>query len=208
MSINKILNLFWAIRCMGCKNTSSLNRYGFCKECEQKMIYLENHSGIETFHILMYDGPVKEAIHRLKYNRKKYYGKRFALLIHDFIINNDIDDFDVIIPVPLHWKKEFLRGFNQCAIIAFYLSKLLKKRYLSGVLVKCKNTPSQTEMDKTGREKNVKGSFSVKKRYLIKSKKVLLIDDVYTSGATAKEAKKALLENGAGKVVVLTIAKA
>ncbi|MCM8821110.1 MAG: ComF family protein [Candidatus Omnitrophica bacterium] len=192
---------------MGCKNASYLNRYGFCKECEQKIIYLENHNGTETFHILRYDGPVKEAIHQLKYNRKKYYGKRFALLIHDFITNNNIDNFDVIIPVPLHWKKEFLRGFNQCGIISFYLSKLLKKRYLSGVLFKCKNTPSQTAMDKTGREKNIKGSFSVKKRYFINNKKVLLIDDVYTSGATTKEAQKTLLENGAEKVIILTIAK-
>ncbi|MCM8762218.1 MAG: ComF family protein [Candidatus Omnitrophica bacterium] len=207
MSINKILNLFWATRCMGCKNTSSLNRYGFCRECEEQIIHIENYNNTETFHILRYDGPVKEAIHWLKYNRKKYYGKRFALLIHDFLINNSINNFNVIIPVPLYWTKEFFRGFNQCSIIAFYLSKLLKKQYLSGVLVKCKNTLSQTAMDKTGREKNVKGSFNVKKRHLIKNKKVLLIDDVYTSGATTQEAKKTLLENGAEKVIILTIAK-
>ena len=168
---------------------------------------MENYNDTEIFHILRYDGPVKEAIYGLKYHRKKYYGKGFALLIHDFIINNNIDDFDVIIPVPLHWKKEFFRGFNQCAIIAFYLSKLLGKRYLSGVLVKYKNTPSQTVMDKTGRGKNIKGSFTIRRGYLIKDKKVLLVDDVYTSGATTQEAKKTLLKNGAEKVIVLTIAK-
>ena len=193
---------------MGCKSPSMLNRYGFCRECEERMIYMENYNDAEVFHILMYDGPVKEAIYGLKYHRKKYYGKWFALLIHDFIINSNIDDFDVIVPVPLHWRKEFFRGFNQCAVIAFYLSKLLRKRYLSGVLVKYKNTSSQTAMDKTGREKNVKGSFAIRKRRLIKDKKVLLIDDVYTSGATTQEAKKTLLKNGAGKVIVLTIAKA
>ncbi|HOL21290.1 MAG TPA: ComF family protein [bacterium] len=193
---------------MGCKGDYPLNRYGFCRDCEERIISLGNHNDTEIFHIFRYDGPVKEAIYGLKYNRKKYYGKKFALLMHDFIIKNSVDDFDIIIPVPLHWKKEFLRGFNQCGVIAFYLSKLLKKRYLSGVLVKHKNTPSQTVMDKMEREKNVKGSFTIRKRHLIKNKKVLLIDDVYTSGATTLEAKKTLLRNGAARVIILTIAKA
>ncbi|MDD3726049.1 MAG: ComF family protein [Candidatus Ratteibacteria bacterium] len=207
MSINKILNLLWRERCMGCAYPFPLNRYGFCRECEGRIISLESHIDAEHFHIFKYDGPVKDAIHRLKYNRKKYYGKRFALLLNDFIINNKIDNFDVIVPVPLHWKKEFSRGFNQCAIISFYLSKLLKKRYVAGVVIKSKNTPSQTAMGKKERAENVKGSFTVKKECLIRGRKILLIDDVYTSGATTEEVKKVLLRSGAERVIVLTIAR-
>lgn len=193
---------------MGCGSVSSLNRYGFCSDCESRAVYLENTGNTDTFHIFRYDGPVKEAIHTFKYRRKKYYGKRFALILKDFIVNNKIDDFDVIVPVPIHWKKEFLRGFNQCSIVAFYLSRQLKKRCVSGAVRKWKNTPSQTGMDKKGREENVKGSFIIKNPSLIAGKKILLIDDVYTSGATTEEVKKVLLKNGAKSVIILTIARA
>lgn len=207
MSINKILNFLWPQHCIGCKRPSSLNRYGFCKECEKSIILVENLPDTENFHIFKYDGPVREAIHRFKYERKKYYGKKFALLLYDFIRDNKIEEFDIIIPVPLHWKKEFIRGFNQCAVIAFYLSKLVKKRYVSGVLVKSRNTPSQTGMGKKERVENIRESFTVKRPHFIQKKKILLLDDVFTSGATTGEIKKILLKNGAEKVIILTIAR-
>ncbi|MCX8082210.1 MAG: ComF family protein [bacterium] len=207
MSIYRIISFFRRTCCIGCGETSLLNRYGFCEECEDKLIYISPSTESEIFHLFRYEGPLKEAIHKFKYKRKKHYGKKFALMLKDFIIDNKIYDFEIIIPVPLHWKKEFFRGFNQCAIIAFNLSKLLGKQYLSGVLVKCKNTPSQIALDKTDRQENVKGSFTVKRKHLIENKKILLIDDVYTSGATTQEAKKVLLNNGAEKVIILTIVK-
>jgi competence protein ComFC len=75
------------------------------------------------------------------------------------------------------------------------------------VLVKLKNTVSQTELSAKEREENVKNSFKVKNKEIIKSKKILLLDDVYTTGATTEECKKILLENGAKKVIIVTLAK-
>jgi len=116
-------------------------------------------------------------------------------------------EFDLIIPVPLHWKKEFIRGFNQSALIGNYISRKLNKKMVQNVLVKSKNTVSQTELSAEERKENVKGSFKVKNCDIIKNKIILLIDDVYTTGATLEECKKILLKRGAKKVIILTVAK-
>ncbi len=208
MSIKKIFDVFRKAQCSGCGTAATLDRYGFCGACGPQVILLENPPGAETLHILKYEGPVKDAIHNFKYNRKTYYGKRFARLASDFIRENGTDNFDLIIPVPLHWKKEFKRGFNQSAIVAINVARLLKKKCLCGILVKVKNTVSQTELNESERKKNVKGTFRVKRAGRIKGKKILLLDDVYTSGATTSEAKKTLLAAGASSVTILTLTRA
>ena len=208
MSIKKILNLLWKEQCAGCGTTSALNNCGFCPACTRNVVEVENPAGTDVLHIFRYEGPVKEAICRFKYSGKKYYGRRFALVASDFIRENNIKDFDAVVPVPLHWKKEFKRGFNQSAIVASVLAGLLKKKYLPGILLKRKNTSSQTELNVEERRKNVKGAFRARRANLIKGRKFLLVDDVYTSGATVREAKKTLLAAGAQKVIILTLAKA
>ncbi|MCM8818195.1 MAG: hypothetical protein NC915_01770 [Candidatus Omnitrophica bacterium] len=115
--------------------------------------------------------------------------------------------FDLIIPVPLYWKKEFIRGFNQSALIGNYLSKKLNKKMYQNILIKSKNTISQTELSENERKENVKGSFKLKNSGIIKDKIILLIDDVYTTGATTEECKKVLLKNGCKKVIITTLAK-
>ncbi len=208
MSIKKFLNLFLKNLCIGCRTPAELNRYGFCPSCERKVVFIENPPDSQNLHILRYEGPVKDAICGFKYNRKTYYGKRFALLVYDFIRDNKLESFDAIVPVPLHWKKEFRRGYNQSAIVSINLASLLKKECLCGVLVKVKNTVSQTELSESERKKNVKDAFSVRRAGLIEKKKILLFDDVYTSGATTAEAKKTLLAAGARSVIVLTLSRA
>lgn len=116
-------------------------------------------------------------------------------------------NFDIIIPIPLHWKKEFIRGFNQSALIGNYLSKRLNKDLILSVLIKSKNTVSQTKLSEKERKENIKGSYKIRNSHIIKDKTVLLIDDVYTTGATTEEAKKILLQSGAKKVIILTLAK-
>jgi len=208
MSIKKIFSLLWQEQCVGCKTNSPLNDYGFCSACQRKIISVENALGTGIIHILRYEGPVRDAICNFKYGGKKYCGKKFALLASDFIRKNDIPDFDAIIAVPLHWKKEFRRGFNQSAVIASYIARILCKQYLPGVLYRKRNTLSQTELSEEERKKNVTGVFRIRSARLIESRKILLVDDVYTSGATAREARKTLMIGGAKKVTILTIAKA
>ncbi|MBN1445139.1 MAG: ComF family protein [Candidatus Omnitrophica bacterium] len=208
MSIKKFFRLLWKEQCAGCGAAQALNGCGFCPACVRNVVEVENPAGADVLHIFRYEGPVKESIRRFKYSGKKYYGGRFALLASDFIRKNVREDFDAVVPVPLHWKKEFKRGFNQSAIVASRMAGILNKKYLPGVLVKRKNTSSQTELSVEERKKNVRGAFRARRAHLIKGGKFLLVDDVYTSGATVREAKKTLLAGGAEKVIILTLAKA
>ena len=205
----KILSFFNSIfheKCMGCDSESRPEFYGFCEDCWRRIIFIENCGKNNNWSFAKYEGPIKKAICDFKYLGKKSYGKNFGKLLCEFIKRNDFPDFDLIIPIPLHWKKEFSRGFNQSAIISVYLGKFLKKPVMLGNLVKIKNTVSQTQLSESERKENVKGSFKVKKQSLIKGKNILLVDDVKTTGATTEEAKRVLKKNGAKKVIILTVA--
>lgn len=199
-----IIKDFFKPLCIGC-GKNERNSFGFCDECFSKIIFI-NERFKDRFHIGRYEGPLKEAIIKYKYHKRKSYSKYFAELIGEKIKEEKIE-FDLIIPVPLHWKKEFIRTFNQSALISNYISKKFKKRMYQNVLIKSKNTKSQTELSEAERKENVKDSFKLKNSDIIKNKIVLLVDDVYTTGATTEECKRALLKGGAKKVIIITLAK-
>ena len=114
---------------------------------------------------------------------------------------------DCIIPVPLHITRLFKRKYNQSALLAKSLSKIYKKEYLPSVLVRSKRTESQGHMSSTQRKQNIKNAFKIQNADRIKGKKVLLIDDVMTTGATINECTKVLLKAGAKSVSILTLAR-
>lgn len=198
-------NLVWKEKCYGCGKTEKLNKYGFCQECEKKIVLYKNKDNL-YWHSAVYEGPVKNAIHNFKYNKKKFYGRKLAFFVYDTICEN-FPDFDFIVPVPLYWKKEFLRGFNQSAIISVYLSKLFRKPVLLDIARRVKDTLPQVDLDKKMRKENVSNCFRIKKVDMVKGKRVVIFDDVFTTGATTEELKKLLRKAGAKKVIILTIAK-
>ncbi len=209
MSIKKKLKDYLFLkRCIGCETKAVLDDYGFCDNCFQHLIFIENPAQSEIHHIFRYEGCIKNIISEFKYGKKRFYGKKMAKMVAAYLKQNRVGDFDFIIPVPLHWTKEFMRGFNQSAIVSVYLGRLLYKKTLLNVLLKARSTKSQTLIEGKERKLNVKNSFKVKNSHLIKKRKILLLDDVYTTGATAYEAKKQLLSAGAQKVIILTVAKA
>lgn len=117
---------------------------------------------------------------------------------------------DIIAPVPLHWTRLLSRRYNQSALIANKLGMLGKVRAIPDLVTRKKRTPSQGGRSKRGRQRNVKGAFRVPGRYRpqIRDKRVLLVDDVMTTGATVSEMSRVLLRSGAGSVDVITIARA
>ena len=120
-----------------------------------------------------------------------------------------LEDADFAVPVPLHRFRLLQRRYNQAALIAQALAKECSLAYLPDSLQRHKATPSQGYLGYKERQKNVKNAFTVPDRYqlLLKGKTILLVDDVYTTGATAKECAKALLKAGAGKVHILAVAR-
>ena len=120
-----------------------------------------------------------------------------------------IGDTDVIVPVPLHWMRLFKRKYNQAALLAWALGGLVGRPVAPNHLIRRRRTPSQGTLSPSARRKNVAGAFVLKSsgKAAFSGKRVLLIDDVLTTGATAAACARALLKGGAASVDVLTLAR-
>lgn len=112
---------------------------------------------------------------------------------------------DAIVPVPLHWTRLFRRRFNQAALLAQELGRLSGVRVIPEGLKRIKRTPSQGHLGVAERQRNLAGAFRAPRR--LDGRRVLLVDDVLTSGATAEACARALIKAGAGAVDVLTLAR-
>jgi ComF family protein len=154
-----------------------------------------------------YQGPLREAIHRWKYEGKTYLTPLFAGWLSEGLHRywNDIP-FDLLIPVPLHSSRLRKRGFNQALLLVKELSHRTGIPYLKRALRKRTPTLPQVNLNGPEREKGVRGSFQTDERDQLQGKSVLLIDDVYTTGATVNECSRVLVAGGAKEVYVLTLA--
>lgn len=161
-----------------------------------------------AFSPCLYEGVIKELIHVFKYQKKDYLGLTLAKLMIDFIkeYNLPIQFMDLIIPIPLYKTKLREREFNHAFILSKYLGAELKKEVSAERLTRNKNTKTQTELKDNERFSNVNACFSVPQENCVKSRNILLIDDVLTTGATVSEAALTLKNAGANKVYVLTLA--
>ncbi len=155
-----------------------------------------------------YEGILRDLILLIKFKKMKVFAKILTRIAYEHLKdNNPIYDCDLIIPVPISKKRKAERGFNQSEEIARELSRLLRKRVLKNVLIKKFDTIPQSLLSLKERRKNILGSFGVKNEELIKGKRILLVDDIYTSGSTVSECCKVLYRSGAGEVKVFTIAR-
>ncbi len=156
----------------------------------------------------VYKDALMRLIHKLKYNGKTGLAKPLSyLLFYAYLKHFESEKPDIIIPVPLHRKKLRKRGFNQAYLFIKYWKDLGEYPYENEMLEKTKYTRSQTGLTRKEREKNIKNSFKVLFPTDISGKKILLIDDIMTTGATADECAKTLKKKGALKVFVLTLAR-
>ena len=156
-----------------------------------------------------YEGPLREAIHRWKYQEKTYLTSFFGLKMTEGLHRYwDPKSFDLLIPVPLHPQRLRKRGFNQALLLVKELSRRTGIPYQKRILQKKKLTIPQVNLSGVEREKGVKGSFHVQGGEGLRGKGVLLVDDVYTTGATVNECSKVLLSVGVKRVDVLTLAHA
>lgn len=156
---------------------------------------------------VVYDEFSKKLILDFKFydhvENKKLLSKWLFLAGHD-IFNYGVD---LIIPVPLHFTRLFVRKYNQSAILADEISKHTGIKAEYKTLVKTKKTLPQVLCDSKQRAKNIKNAFKVKYPELVKDKRIVLIDDVFTTGATLRECAKVLIKAGAKSVDALTIAR-
>jgi ComF family protein len=154
-----------------------------------------------------YEGALRASILALK--REPRIARRLALLLHEMQKREPLHTADVIIPVPLHVGRECERGFNQAVVIAHELATLSRLPLDEHSVVRRLHTQRhRVGMDAKARRQSVNDAFAVRHRDLVAGKRVLLIDDVFTTGATASACARALKEAGAEEVFVLTIARA
>jgi len=155
-----------------------------------------------------YEGPLLDAIHLFKYHQNvavgEELGRMMALAAYDSL---SIGAYSLIVPVPLHPKRLRERGFNQSLILARQVAKRHAIPLDFQTLRRRVHTEAQVRLAGKERTTNVRGAFAVKDRSRIESEKILLIDDVYTTGSTAMECSRVLMRNGAREVAVLTLAK-
>lgn len=155
-----------------------------------------------------YEGIIAGLIHNLKYSGEMNGLEAFKWLSGQSVLLSDLAAPDFILPVPLHIKRLRQRGFNQALLLARYLFPDEKKKIRYDILLRKMNTISQTTLSGRERRKNLKNAFFVERASEIAGKNILLVDDVFTTGATADECARVLKIAGAVKVEVLTICRA
>jgi len=178
---NNLLIQNYINRCKFCGKISLVDK---CPECERKTLYYE-----KLIFCSEYNETFRQKIHLYKFLDKKYLYHFFTELLYNYVKN---EEFEVIIPVPISKERYRERGYNQAGLIAKKLAKLLNKDYLDNVLIKNKNTERQSEQGFKERQKSVKDVFEIKDGFKIVDKKILLVDDIFTTGATANECAKML----------------
>jgi len=155
----------------------------------------------------VYQDTLLEAIHRYKYNRALYIEPFLAALLTEAARNVVTPaEWDVIVPVPLHWKKKWHREFNQAERLARRLAKATGVPIQPRLLRRKTHTPSQTKLTREERFENMRGAFEVRGR-VRPGLRVVVVDDVFTTGATTNACAAALLDAGAGSVCVWTVAR-
>jgi ComF family protein len=158
--------------------------------------------------VVLYDDAARRIVHRLKYKDRT----ELARLMSRWMVRAGTDVLepaDAVIAVPLHWRRLMARRYNQSAELARSVAGLAGLPHLPGVLVRKKPTRQQVGLGRQARLDNLRGAFTVAEagRSRLIGRNVVVVDDVYTTGATVRTAAKALLKAGASDVTVLTFAR-
>ncbi len=200
----KLLDLIYPdpIYCICCGNIIDETRtYGLCDHCVRHMVWdmdpPKMRDGMEIMRCCQYGIYERTLIFSLKYNGKRYVARHIAEIMRDKLKSVKRDrSYDVIVPVPLYKGKERQRGFNQTALIAKHLAEYLGIKAAPDALVRVRDTRPMRGLSPGERAENIAGCFAPGEdaERLISGKRVLLLDDFFTTGSTAMECRKELLK--------------
>ena len=175
---------------------------GNCSECEGKKFHFDG-----IVRAGMYKDILRDLILSLKYNDQPELVEYVGPLVDAAMKSGGfINEIDMYVPVPLHWRRRLWRGFNQSRLLCDQITNIDK--VISTDLVRTRHTHRQWHMSKSDRRKNVAGAFAVRGNHKFMDKTVCIVDDITTSGATLNECAKILKKAGAKKVYALVVAVA
>ena len=211
------LELIFPDNCLLCRQfLNSRHQRQLCTDCLGSLVFNPTPLRWQTtasafaydhaWSVCLYNEPAQKLLHAFKYNSKTSLCKTFVPLMIDFIDRHHIplQQFDLITPVPLHPVRLRERGYNQSALLSLALSRHYEILHTENLLIRQKKTRTQTELGAKQRWTNMEGAFRIKNSTDVENKSVVLIDDLYTTGATVHSAAKALKTAGAARVGVLT----
>ncbi len=213
-----ILDLAYPVKCPSCgKPLTDADGPHACRKCVSAIrpnprppeSDPKQFSFSVAYSACMYDGPMKELIHAFKYRRKRILSKLFSTILSNFVAERaEISwDIDALTFVPMHPERRRDREFNQSELLARGLAEAFSMS-ASALLQKTMRTSSQNELTREDRLINLRGAFRMNPdAYPITGKRLLLIDDVMTTGATLDECSRVLAKAGAAEIRCLTLAR-
>ena len=158
----------------------------------------------------LYQSPLDQLLWRFKFGGELATGQVLGRLLARYLKAHSISEVDMIVPVGLHWRRQFGRGFNQARELAVIVGKILNIPVSSRVIQRTTHTPAQQGLNRRERQRNLHRSFAVKStagESLIKGKVIAIMDDIVTTGSTADAIAKLLIKNGARQVVIWAVAR-
>ena len=219
-------NLFFPKLCLACNYKAPPRNQDFCLKCLKELPKTTYHFEVEndftkrfwgrvkleagaSMYLFAKKSRVKNLIHNLKYQGQKQIGETVGKYYGRQLKSSPLfQEIDLIVPVPLHWKKERMRGYNQSFHFALGLSETMDLPILKDGLIRNVYGDSQTKKSKEERLQNAMNDFEVNRPNELKGKHILLVDDVLTTGATIEGCSTKLLELEGTKVSAVTIAMA
>jgi ComF family protein len=231
MKIQQWLDLIMPPRCYGCRDPLANSATHWCVVCEPTLLdadpgckrcarpapgagipmnfvcrsCIERPPPLQRIMCAMeYGGALRQAILQAKYEKRSHLCRGLAQL---WTGAEHESDWDLVVPVPLHRRRLRRRGYNQAALIAQHLGNHVKARVTIGALIRTRQTLPQVGLSAAAREENVRGAFACSKRHRFAGTRILLVDDVMTTGATLRACAKALRRAGAQSVDAWVVAR-
>lgn len=211
--IEPVISIFLPALCIHCHNPLQPGRKVICASCYAQLIptdteeidtYLERLQQRyfdDLFILYQFDALFQQLIHLLKYQRFLVLADYFAQSLAQALSSRK---YDLITAVPLNGVRFRERGYNQSALIAGHCAGILKTDFAADILLRERNTASQTKLTRSERVRNVANAFSLNKD--VRQKDILIVDDVITTGSTLNECVRVLKEGQAGRVDVAALA--
>lgn len=222
-----LFSLFYPNLCIGCRKALLSNEHLLCLRCADDLP-VTNHftdpdnqlikrfagrvpvKGAAALLHFSKHGPVQQLLHELKYRGQTEVGTYFGQLAAYQLRQSYsvVPAVDIVVPVPLHWKKQRVRGYNQCDSFAQAIAEGLAIDWTTEALERVHENISQTKQSRFDRYGNVANIFGLKKPELLQGKHVLLVDDVFTTGATSEACLNTILQVPGTMVSFVSIAAA
>ena len=175
-----------------------------CQNCHSERPYYDR-----GYALVHYEEPVKTIFHQVKFQSKVWLLEVFSNLVRNSLSSLEMNDYDALVPIPLERSREHKRTFNQAEVVARMLAQNHNQRAprVFHLLKKKRKTVPQSQLRRSERLRNLEGAFSVRRRSAVKGMRLLLVDDIVTTGATINECARMLKQEGAEQVDFFTIAR-